>query len=94
MNNNLYVMLMKNNEPLNMDVIKRHVYHLKELDERGKLYLCGPFIDYGGGMVIIKTNTLEEAVKIANSDPFVSEGYKTFEIRTLEVANKENNYGL
>lgn len=37
-------------------------------------------------------DSFEEAKKIAESDPFISEGYKTFELRTLEVANKDNNY--
>ncbi|MDD4000842.1 MAG: YciI family protein [Bacilli bacterium] len=94
MNKKLYLMLMENIKTLNLDVIKRHVFHLKNLDDKGLLYLCGPFVDYGGGMVILKTDTLEEAVLIANADPFIAEGYKTFEIRTLEVANKENGYGL
>ena len=37
---------------------------------------------------------LEEARKISESDPFIAEGFKTYELRTLEIANKENNYGL
>ena len=37
---------------------------------------------------------LKEAKAIAESDPFIEEGYKTFELRTLSVANKDNNYGL
>jgi len=94
MNKNLYVMLMENKKPLTIAVVNRHVEHLKTLDKQQKLYLCGPFIDYSGGMVILNTDTLEEAIILAKKDPFISENYKTFEIRTLEVANKENNYGL
>ena len=40
----------------------------------------------------LAAGSFEEAKKIAESDPFISEGYKTFELRTLEVANKDNNY--
>lgn len=47
-----------------------------------------------GGMVIIMAEDLIEATNIAKSDPFISSGYKTFEIRTLELANDENNYLL
>ena len=45
-------------------------------------------------MVILKCKNIEEARAIAESDPFIKEGYKTFELRTLRIANKENNYGL
>jgi hypothetical protein len=37
---------------------------------------------------------LAEATKIAKSDPFIASGCKSFEIRTLEPANDENNYLL
>lgn len=94
MNKYLYVMLMSDKNKLTHEVIKRHVDHLKLLDENNKLYLCGPFIDYRGGMVIFKVDTKEEAIALAKQDPFILEGFKTFEIKTLEVASKENNYGL
>ena len=90
----LYVMLMENKNPLNLAVIQRHVNYLKELEISGKLVLCGPFTDYNGGMVIFKEVSPEEANELANSDPYIKEGYKTFEIRTLEWANKGNNYLL
>lgn len=94
MNKKLYVMLMENKIPLTQKVIEEHVKHLREIDEQGFLYLCGPFNDYDGGMVVLNASSLEEAFKIANLDPFVKEGFKSFSIRTLEVANKENNYGF
>lgn len=56
--------------------------------------LCGPFKDYPGGMVIICANDLIEATNIAEADPFIVSGHKSFEIRTLEVANEENDYLL
>lgn len=54
--------------------------------------LCGPFTDYPGGMVVFLAENLLEATNIAKSDPFIASGYKSFEIRTLELANEENNY--
>ena len=45
-------------------------------------------------MVILNCENIEEARKIVESDLFIAEGYKTYELRTLEIANKENNYGL
>jgi len=85
---------MNNVKPLNKELIKSHVDHLKELKNQGKLVFCGPFTDYPGGMVIFLAEDLAEATKIAKSDPFIASGYKSFEIRTLEPANDDNNYLL
>lgn len=90
----MYVYLMKNEKPLNADLVREHVEYLKLLKEQGKLVLCGPFTDYPGGMVVFQAGNLEEAAGIANSDPFVASGCKSFELRTLEPANEENNYLL
>jgi uncharacterized protein YciI len=87
-------MLMENKKQLSLDVIQRHVEHLKELDDAGKLVLCGPFSDFSGGMVILNVLSYDEANKISQSDPYVNEGYKTYQLRTLEVADKENGYLL
>jgi uncharacterized protein len=90
----IFVYLMKNEKPLNEEVVRKHVDHLKHLHEIGKLILCGPFTDYPGGMVILSAQDLKEAAEIAKSDPFIAFGYKSFEIRTLELANEENHYLL
>lgn len=90
----MYVYLMKNANSLNEEIIKSHVEHLKELKSKGKLILCGPFTDYPGGMVVFLAEDLAEAKSIAESDPFIASGCKTYEIRTLEPANDENNYLL
>lgn len=89
-----YVYLMTNQHPLNEDLVKSHVEHLKSLNEQGKLILCGPFQDYPGGMVVFSAEDLREATDIANADPFIASGCKSYEIRTLDLANAENNYLL
>jgi uncharacterized protein len=94
MNKTLFVMLMDNKLELNLDIIQKHVRHLEELDKQEKLYVCGPFADYKGGMVIFNVSSYNEALLLAQKDPFIAEGYKTFELRTMEVACKENNYLL
>ncbi|WP_449619706.1 YciI family protein [Robertmurraya sp. Marseille-Q9965] len=88
----MYVYLMNNEKPVDRELIKSHVEYLKELKRLGKLVLCGPFTDYPGGMVVFEAEDLDEATTIAKSDPFISSGCKSFEIRTIEVANEENNY--
>jgi uncharacterized protein len=87
-----YVYLMNNENPINSDIIKSHVEYLRLLKTQGKLILCGPFSDYPGGMVVISAENIIEATNIAKSDPFIASGCKSFEIRTLEQANEENNY--
>ncbi len=90
----LYVMLMDNGHALTLDVVQRHVEHLRAMDGQGKLFACGPFMDYPGGMVILKASSIQEAHQIAQSDPFIREGFKIYSIRTLEWAHQGNNYGL
>ena len=87
-----YVILINRQKDSSIDVIKKHVEYLKKLDKDSHLVLCGPFNDYDGGMVIIKAESLEEAKRIAKSDPFISEGFSTYELHTLELSNKENNH--
>ncbi len=96
MNNNSkyirYVILNNRKKDYTFDVIKKHVNYLKRLDENDQLVLCGPFKDYNGGIVIINAESLEKAKMIAESDPFITEGFSTHELRTLELSNAENNH--
>lgn len=89
-----YIYLMHNENPINNHIIKSHVEYLKELNRLGKLVLCGPFKDFPGGIVIICAESFIEATNIAKSDPFIASGCKSFEIRTLDLANEGNNYLL
>ena len=85
---------MNNKKDLNLQVVQEHVEHLRTLDQEGRLVLCGPFADYPGGMVVFRADSEDEALRIVESDPFIASGFKTFELRTLEVANADNNYLL
>ena len=90
----VFVYLMNNKKDLNLQVVQEHVEHLRTLDQEGRLVLCGPFADYPGGMVVFRADSEDEALRIVESDPFIASGFKTFELRTLEVANADNNYLL
>ncbi len=87
-----YVILINRKKDYTFDVIKKHVEYLKRLDENSQLVLSGPFKDYDGGIAIINTDSIEEAKEIAESDPFITEGFSTYELRTLELSNAENNH--
>lgn len=96
MNNNSkyirFVILINRKKDYTFAVIKKHVEYLKRLDENGQLVLCGPFKDHDGGIAIINTESFEHAKEIAESDPFITEGFSTYELRTLELSNAENNH--
>ena len=89
-----YVYLLNHIEGVmrDMPLIKAHVAHLKMLEERNQLELCGPFTDYDGGMVILKNVSYSEAKDIAENDPFVVSGAESYELRTWELSCAENNH--
>lgn len=95
----LYVMIIKKGKSFNKvtkAVIERHVENLRILDADGKIELCGPFKGYPGvaGMVIFKTPCYEDADALCKLEPLVAEGYATYTLAALQVADKENNYLL
>ena len=93
----LYVMFIvkgKSYKKANKAMVTRHVEHIRNLDDNGKLVLCGPFKGYPGvaGMVVLKAQNYEEAEEICKSEPLVVEGYATYKLSALQVANRDNNY--
>lgn len=99
MEKQLYVMLIKRGKTYNKvtkAVITRHVENLRALDDAGKLELCGAFKGFPGvaGMVIFKTQSFEEAEALCGQEPLVAEGYATYTLNALQVANRGNNYLL
>ena len=93
----LYVMFIdkrKDYKKINKAMVVKHVEYIKSLDEAGKLELCGAFEDYPGvgGMLVLKTDSYEEAEEICKAEPFVSEGFAAYRLFALHAGNKENNY--
>lgn len=89
-----YVILLSRipGKELTEEIVRAHVQHLKQLDRTGQLILCGPFQNYDGGMVVISSNSYTEAKAIAEADPFVKQGFETYELRILELSCEENNH--
>ena len=54
--------------------------------------MCGPFNDNKEGMVILKVDSYIEALGIVEKDPLVIAGFRSFELRTWELSNEENNH--
>jgi uncharacterized protein YciI len=45
-------------------------------------------------MVLVRAGDMDEARRIAEADPFVAEGFESYELRTLLISCRENNYLL
>ncbi|MFE8695900.1 YciI family protein [Cytobacillus sp. FJAT-53684] len=92
----LYIILLsiKKGKQLTESVIREHISFLRKLEDKNQLVLCGPFLDYKGGMIIIRAKSMDEAkaIAIAESDPFIISGLEDYEIRTMEVSSEENNH--
>jgi len=95
----LYVMFIERGKTYNKmtkAVAERHIAHIKKLDDAGHVALCGAFRGYPGvaGMIILKVGSFEEAERLCKAEPLVIEGYATYKLRKLQVADRENNYLL
>ena len=95
----LYAMFIekgKSYNKLTKKVVERHVENIRKLDDDGFLELCGVFKGYPGvaGMLILRAESLLQAEELCKMEPLVIEGYATYKLRALQVANKDNNYLL
>ena len=95
----LYVMMIektKSYNKLTKAAVERHVANLKSMDESGHIALAGVFKGYPGvaGMYILKAESYEAADALCKREPLVLEGFATYKLKALQVADKENNYLL
>ena len=69
------------------EILPDHLTYQKEMENAGKLFLAGPLSDAsgeemtGGGMIIYRTSSLDEAKDIALNDPMHKRGGRTFTLR-------------
>ncbi|MDE7004119.1 MAG: YciI family protein [Oscillospiraceae bacterium] len=95
----LYVMFIEKTKTYNRltkAAVERHVANIRALDDEGRLELCGVFKGYPGvaGMYILRADSYEEAEELCKREPLVTEGFATYKLKALQVANRENNYLL
>ncbi|MFQ5658988.1 MAG: YciI family protein [Gammaproteobacteria bacterium] len=70
-----------------MENLEPHLKFQVELEEKGIMFGAGPFFTddmkewRGDGMVILRADTMEEADKIAASDPMHQSGARSYKIR-------------
>jgi uncharacterized protein len=69
----------------NQELRPQHLAYLEDLKTQGKIHAKGPFVDGAGGMVVYIAESLEEASKIAESDPYVREGVRRLELHEWKI---------
>ncbi|MCI8907880.1 MAG: hypothetical protein HFF12_05395 [Angelakisella sp.] len=95
----LYVMMIEKTKSYNRltkAAVERHVARLEELDNQGHLELAGVFKGYPGvaGMYILRAESYEAAEELCRQEPLVVEGFATYKLKALLVAERENHYLL
>ncbi len=99
MEQSMYMMMLEKTKTYNRitkKVVEEHVANIRELDDAGKLEICGVFKGYPGmaGMYILKAEGREEAKGLCDREPLVVGGYATYKLIDFLIANRENNYLL
>lgn len=90
-----YVAILKDKKKgeLTKELLHKHVSHLQRLTKDRRLFLCGPFKDNDSAMQILICKTIDEAIRLVETDPFIKEGYyATYEVNELIKANEDNNW--
>ena len=90
-----YVVLykLKERKGFTADLTKIHVEHLRNLSQKGILFLCG-LLKGNGAMLILETKSLKEAEAYILQDPVIIQKKYGYIIHELIEANEENNFLL
>jgi uncharacterized protein YciI len=78
--------------PLSPELVDLHAAHLAELDDSGKLVMAGPLVERAGGLIVLRIESVAEAIAIAEEDPLVRGAYQTYELGTWLMSNRKNEY--
>src|SRR5215475_6326043 len=88
----LYVVLSKGGAAPDKiaEHLPKHLEYMIGLEKQGVLFASGPLAEADGktrgdGLTILRAASAEAARKIAESDPFVVNGLRTFELREWTV---------
>jgi uncharacterized protein YciI len=77
--------LRMQNPSKSQDLRPKHIEFLDRGGKEGKIYARGRFADGAGGLVIYKAESLEEARKLAESDPYISSGARSLELHEWDM---------
>lgn len=82
------------------ETLPTHLSYQKELEAAGKLFLAGPLSDpsgeqmSGGGLIIYRASSIDEAKEIANNDPMHKQGKRTFTVRKWLVNEASPSFSM
>ena len=68
-----------------------HVDFLTEKEKEGKIFARGRFTDGEGGLVIYIAASHQEALKLAESDPYVTSGARALELHEWDMKAAKNS---
>lgn len=68
---------------------QEHLDYLEIQRSAGQIIANGRFVDGWGGLVIYKAETIEDAIKYAENDPFVIEKARTYEIHEWDMVTTD-----
>jgi len=76
------------------DLVKRHVAHIRNMKQKGVLFLCGILKEIHGGLIILEADSYEDAEAHILQDPTVVNKCYGYTICEFIEGNEENNYLL
>jgi uncharacterized protein YciI len=95
----LYVVLSKGGASPEQigEHLPQHLEYMIDLERKGVLFASGPLSDTeakmrGDGLTILRAGSMDEALRIAETDPFFVAGLRSFELR--EWTLMEGSFGI
>lgn len=67
-----------------------HLDFLSKKRTEGTILMNGRFVDGAGGLVIYRGNSLEAVEKLVNTDPYIVNGARDYEIHEWEMESDYN----
>jgi uncharacterized protein YciI len=69
--------------------VAEHLHYMNQLENEGKLFASGPFIQegvlVGDGLTILQAASLEEAHALMSAEPLIKLGLREFDLRPWEL---------
>ena len=83
-----------NNLEKNASCRQQHIDYLTKKADEGKIFARGKFAGNEGGLVIYMAESLDEAKKLAESDPYVSSGARVLELYEWDMKVSRSVNGI
>ncbi len=77
-----FIAIMETIDPLkDAAILEEHKAYLQHHIDIGNIYAKGPFTDHSGGLIILKTDTLEAAQAVMAHDPVSVNGTRKITLK-------------